>query len=303
MTGFVDRIFAFFAPRRPTPIAVDVPVVAVGSLSQGGTGKTPTTIALAQRLMAQGRAVHVIVGGEGAAHRVSERDDRAEDIGDEPLLIAAFAPTWVGADPVAITRAAIAAGAEVVVIDNGTPFARVTPDITILVEDAVKGFGNGRPAPFGPLKAALASGVSAADALITVGPKQAQRAFSQRWTYPNHPARLVPLQTGLDWNGMEVYAFAGIGVPERFFATLHDLGAKVVAKHPLTDHQELTPAILTRMAREAGALGAQMVTTEKDAVRLPPELRAQVLVLPVRLELDDWAPIDALLATLAYPSR
>ncbi|MBV7380224.1 tetraacyldisaccharide 4'-kinase [Maritimibacter dapengensis] len=298
--AWLSRLSARRAISRPAPL----PVVAVGSLSTGGTGKTPTVIALAQRLAGQGREVHVVTRGDGAAVRINEREHRAEEVGDEPLLIAAFSPTWTALDALEGINAAKAAGAEVVVLDGGVPDGTVSATLNILVEDAVRGFGNGRVRPFGPLKTSLQQGLTHADLLISIGPKQAQERFaaSVETGIAQSFGRLVPLQTGMTWSGMRVYAFAGIGVPERFFATLHDAGAEIVARHALTDHQELTAALMTRMEREAWALGAQMVTTEKDAVRLPTDMRRKVLVLPVRMELDDWAPVDAQLLSLFDPA-
>lgn len=293
------RALAPLAPgqaRRGAAEAMPVPVVAVGSLSLGGTGKTPTVIALAQRLALKGRAVHVVTPGPGVPFRVSERGHGAEQVGDEPLLIAAFAPCWVAEDPAEGIRAAAEAGAEVVVLDGGFPDRPVQVALTIAVEDAARGFGNGIAWPLGPLKMPLMPGLRRADLLLTLGPPAAQAEFSGRW--PDLPClrlegALEPLPTGMDWEGLDVVAFAGIGAPERFFATLRGLGARVHRAVGLTDHQELTTRLMTRLQTEARALGAQLVTTEKDAVRLPESLRTQVISLPVRLELADWALLDA----------
>lgn len=284
-------------PRSPSPTQVPVPVVAVGSLSLGGTGKTPTVIALAQRLAMRGRAVHVVTTGAGAPLRVEERRHRVADVGDEPLLIAAFAPTWVALDPVAGVQAAVAAGAEVVVLDGGVPEGPVAADLRIMVEDAARGFGNGFAWPLGPLNQRLASGLAAVDVVLTVGPEAAQARFREVWAdllpCPHLAARLEPLPTGMDWQGLDVVAFAGIGAPERFFATLRGLGTNLLRAQALTDHQELTPALMSRLDAEARQRGAQLVTTEKDAVRLPRAFRRKVVSLPVRLELDDWAALEA----------
>jgi len=284
-------------PRSPLPTQVPVPVVAVGSLSLGGTGKTPTVIALAQRLAMRGRAVHVVTAGSGAPLRVEERRHRVADVGDEPLLIAAFAPTWVARDPVAGVQAAAADGAEIVVLDGGVPEGPVAADLRIMVEDAARGFGNGFAWPLGPLKRRLAAGLAGADLVLTIGPEAAQARFREVWAgalpCPHLAARLEPLPTGMEWQGLDVVAFAGIAAPERFFATLRGLGANLLRAQGLTDHQELTPALMARLDAEARQRGAQLVTTEKDAVRLPRAFRRKVVSLPVRLELDDWAALEA----------
>ena len=297
--GPVLRLLGPLVPgRRPAaaPERMPVPVVAVVSLSVGGTGKTPTVIALAQRLAMQGRKVHVMASGPGVPFRVDERGHAAQDVGDEPLLIAAFAPTWVAEDPHEGIRAAAGEGAEIVVLDGGEPTGEVAADLRVVVEDAHRGFGNGFAWPLGPLKQRLASGLTPADLLITIGPEAAQARFLEAWAdrVPcRHLAgRLEPLPTGMDWNGLDVVAFAGIGAPERFFATLRGLGANLLRAQALSDHQELTSALMSRLENEARLRGAQLVTTEKDAVRLPRAFRQKVVSLPVRLEFDDWGPLD-----------
>lgn len=292
--------------RRATPDRVAVPVICVGNVNVGGTGKTPTVIALAQRLVARGVAVHVVSRGYGGRLtgpvRVDETRHLAEETGDEPLLIAAFAPVWVAGDRVAGARAAVAAGAQAILLDDGHQDPSLSRDLSIVVVDAARGFGNGLCLPAGPLREPVGVGLARADMVIALGSGEAQRRFVDDWGQAIAPpllaGALVPLATGMDWTGLRALAFAGIGDPGRFFETLRRLGAEIVRAEPLDDHQPFTPALLHRLMVEAEALGAQLVTTEKDAVRLPPAFRARVLAVPVRMELDDWGPIDARFASM-----
>lgn len=289
--------------RHGAALKTGVPVICIGNLTVGGTGKTPTVLALVERLSAQGRRIAVVSRGYrgrlSGPVRVQPSRHTAADVGDEPLLMAAWGPVWVGRDRKAAAQAAAAEGAEVIVMDDGFQNAQIGKDLSLVVVDGETGFGNGRVLPAGPLREPVRDGLGRADFVLVVGDS---REFLAHWpeagSRPLLHGRLEPLPTGMPWAGLRVLAFAGIGRPDKFFATLRELGAEIAQTRSFGDHEGYTRAILDRLEMEARSLGAQLVTTEKDAVRLPDTFRRRVLVLPVRMMLETWEPLDRAIARL-----
>ncbi|MEL7132185.1 MAG: tetraacyldisaccharide 4'-kinase [Pseudomonadota bacterium] len=308
----LGALYASATARRlvkGTRTTVPVPVICVGNINAGGTGKTPTVIAIAERLRDQFHTPHIVSRGYGGSEtgpvEVDPARHKASLVGDEPLLLSAFASTWVARDRALGAKSAIAAGATAIILDDGFQNPTLAYDLSIVVVDAETGFGNGLCLPAGPLREPADIGLARADLVLSIGSRDAQERFAANLLPPDLPhvrAALVPLQTGMDWTNTPLFAFAGIGRPEKFFQTLEDLGATILRTEALGDHQALSTAFLTRLERDARSAGAQLVTTEKDAARLPPSFRHKVVTLPVRLQFEEPEALDVALKALPRPA-
>jgi len=282
-----------------------VPVICCGNVSVGGTGKTTLALDLLARLRARGLDAHALIRGyKGAGRGVLRVDPRLHDarlVGDEALLLAGVAPTWTGADRAASARAAVAAGAACLVMDDGMQNPGLAQDAALLVVDGEAGFGNGLLLPAGPLRESVASGAARARAAILIGADRRDAAALLPPALPVLHAMLAADEAASRLAGERLVAFAGIGRPEKFFASLDRLGATPRQRVGFPDHHPYTPRDLRRLARLAAGQGARLVTTPKDAVRLPRGVPADILVAGVRLHWQDERQIEAILDEVTSP--
>ncbi|BBK39578.1 tetraacyldisaccharide 4'-kinase [Allostella sp. ATCC 35155] len=285
--------------RLATPWRAPVPVVCVGNLSVGGVGKTPVVLDLARRLA--GRQPHILTRGYGGRLagpvRVDPAVHGAADVGDEALLLARRTPVWVARDRAAGARMAVAHHARLLLLDDGFQNPSLAKDLSLVVVDGETGFGNGLVFPAGPLREPVARGLARADALVVMG--EDRHGLAAASPVPVLRARLVPRMPLSFAPGAPIVAFAGIGRPAKFFATLRALGADPAAEQAFPDHHRFREDELLRLEALAAGLGARLVTTDKDAVRLPPSWRARVAVLRVAVAWEDAAALVRVLARVA----
>ena len=284
-----------------------VPVLCCGNATVGGAGKTTVALDLIARLVARGERPHAVLRGYGGragsgAVRAVRPDDSAAEVGDEALLLAATAPTWIGADRADAARAAVATGASCVVLDDGLQNPTLIKTVSVLVVDGGAGFGNGHVLPAGPLREPIATAASRCAAAVLIGADIAGARAQLPPDLPVLAARLAPDATMQALVGQRVFAFAGIGRPDKFFASLREAGAIVVKTAAFRDHHPYTEADATRLRERAAAVGATLVTTPKDAVRLPPSLAMATRAAGVRLAWDDAASVERLLDQLLASS-
>lgn len=290
--------------RRPGWRA-PVPVVCCGNVTIGGAGKTTLVLDLAARLTQRGTRVHILLRGYGGSargvHRVAP-DDPVGMVGDEALLLAAAAPTWIGGDRAASGRAAVAAGAQLLLMDDGLQNPTLVKTCSVMVIDGRTGFGNGRVLPAGPLREPVAAAAARVQAAVLIGPDDTGATRRLPPALPVLGAKLVQDDAVRALAGRRVLAFAGIALPDKFFAPLRQAGANLVGARGFPDHHPYSARDLAGLQRDAAALDAVLVTTPKDAVRLPDEIRSVVTIIGVGLQWDDPGQIDRMLDAL-LPTR
>jgi tetraacyldisaccharide 4'-kinase len=276
-----------------------VPVFCCGNATVGGSGKTTLALDLLARLQALGAAPHALLRGYGGTEagprRVEPVVHGAIRVGDEALLLAEVAPTWIARDRAAGARAAITAGATAIVMDDGLQNPGLVKDCSLLVIDGGFGFGNGRLLPAGPLREPVAAAASRCRAAVWIGEDRHAAILSLPPGLPVLRADLVQDLRNLDLTA-RYFAFAGIGRPEKFFDGLRAAGVTLAGARAFADHHPYTEAERAALhAAAAAESGATLLTTPKDFARLPIAARAGIAVAGVALAWADEAALDALL--------
>ncbi len=274
---------------------VGVPVICVGNFTLGGAGKTPTVLMLARMLQYAGETPCCLSRGYGGSEsgpkRVDPQTDTAEQVGDEPLLLARAAPTIVSRDRVAGAKAA--ADASVIVMDDGLQNAALEKNFTIAVIDGRRGIGNGKVFPAGPLRAPLDAQMARTDALLVIGGDLNAEIAAAAGGRPVFHGRLAPDEAALTaLRSRNVFAFAGIGDPDKFFDTLTGAGITLTQRQAFADHHRFTGEEAAELEMQAEHESLTLVTTEKDHARMSGDpalaaLAARTQVLPVTLVVDE----------------
>lgn len=266
--GLVGAVAARRMAAAPA-VRLGVPVVCVGNPTVGGAGKTPVAIALAEALAARGfRPVFLTRGYRGRLRGpvLVTSAHTARDVGDEPLLLADRFPTVVAADRAAGGALAARHG-DVVVMDDGFQNPALARDFSLLVVDGTVGLGNGAVTPAGPMRAPFAAHLPHADAIVRVTGDEPATAQLPQVALPVFTVRLK-VSAPVPIAGAAVFAFAGIGRPDKVFASVAALGGDVRVRRAFGDHAHLGEREAEAMMAEAQRLGLVLVTTHKDRKRL-----------------------------------
>ena len=277
--------------RLANPFDPGIPVICVGNLTAGGSGKTPIALAIADMLRAVGHKPYFLTRGYGGSEHgpaLASRGHSADVVGDEALLLARAAPTIVARDRAAGARLAKEKGATVLVMDDGHQNFTLRKNLSLVVVDAQTGFGNGFQIPAGPLREPVAQGLARADAVVLVGEGSPNLAG-----FPGPVLRAHLVVDGSAFADRPVFAFAGIGRPEKFIASLEASGASVIGSCFFADHHPYSEDEILELKAIAG--DAVLVTTEKDFVRLSIASREGIKILKIAARFDDAAVLERLL--------
>jgi len=280
-----------------TPYRARKPVICVGNLVAGGAGKTPSALAISHVLQQAGKSPVFVTRGYGGEMQgpieVDPGRHNARDVGDEALLLACAAPTFIGRDRAAAIREAEKHGSHLV-LDDGLQNPHILPDLGFLVIDGEVGLGNGYVIPAGPFRETLSMAMTRVTAVIIIGGRDDHR-IKGRMQCPMIRAEWRPNLPEDFPRSDNFFAFAGIGRPQKFYATCRAAGLALAGTMDFPDHHIFSDADLAQVKREAEAHGARLLTTEKDYVRLPHDFRKAVTVFSAKLEFDDMTAIKRLL--------
>lgn len=274
---------------------LEIPVICIGNLVAGGTGKTPVALSLGHYLKSLDKNVHYLSRGYGGnlngPIEVDIENHSAVEVGDEPLLLARIAPTWIAKNRVEGAKAAVEAGAEIIIMDDGFQNPHLEKTLSVVVVDAAVGFGNGAVIPAGPLRETISSGMARADAAILIGDGEVPVELKG---FPVHRASLCAVNSDA-LKGKNYIAFAGIGRPGKFFSSLEKENIDILETYEFADHYSYTENDIQMLKQKAKLVDAKLITTEKDLARLSPELRKGIEAFPVVLYWDNKESPSSLL--------
>jgi len=291
---------------RTTPADPGVPVICVGNLTVGGTGKTPIVRELLARLTARGVNAHALSRGHGGSIEgpawVDPEHSTAAEVGDEPLMLARDFPVWIARDRVAGAQAAAEDGADVVVMDDGHQNPSLKKALSIVVVDGETRdgewpFGDGAVFPAGPMREPLSVGLARADAVVVLAPADLPAVDAELLAlFAGKPVLIARLEPANPPPPGRLVGFAGVGKPWKVERALVAAGCDLVDFMPMPDHATYDAARLRLLDETARRLGVGLITTEKDWVKLPAQWRERVTVWPVRARFEDEAALDRLLS-------
>ena len=287
--SFIWRLGHYLRQKNVKPEKINVPIICVGNLTVGGSGKTPVVITLCRFLSGIGKSPSVLTRGFGGNKKgpifVNTNIHQTSDVGDEPLMMAHSLDVCVSRNrPSGAKHIITNIKTDCIVMDDGLQNPTLEKDLKVAVFDGKFGIGNGLLLPAGPMRERLEEGLQNVDVVVFNGEDETNLTRKIPSNIPVFTGELRPDDEIIEvMKNRRVYGFAGIGNPSRFFKTLNSIGANVVGEAHFADHHPYTDTDMTQLNQEANQAGSELVTTQKDWMRLPAKWRDRVLIVPVRI--------------------
>ena len=274
------------------PQKVNIPVICVGNLTAGGSGKTPVAVSLARLLKQKGKNPFFISRGYGGKLKnviVDRQHHSSTEVGDEPLLLAREAPVVINPKRFEAAKKAVENGADVIIMDDGFQNPQLYKNKSLLVIDGAFGLGNTYPIPAGPMREFLSEGIKRADAVVMLG-KDQTNILSKFGNLPVFFGAIIPVKP--QTKEEKTVAFAGIGRPQKFYQSLEECGINVVKTFDFPDHHFYSEDELNDIVNYAQKIGADIYTTSKDMVKIPVSLQSRFKVLEIEIKWQDEVAIS-----------
>jgi len=280
-----------------------IPIIKIGNVVAGGAGKTPTVISLAQKLINSGTKVHIILKGYKSTAKnsiqVNTKIHTYREVGDEALICAKIAPTWVGKNRAISITKAIHERAELVILDDGLQDTSIIANLNILVFNGYQGIGNGRIIPSGPMRENLSQAINRSHlAIIIDGDKRNIKKLIDK-KIPVIDANIKIEDKYLNnFKNKKVIAFCGIGYPEKFYKTLENIGCQITYTKSFPDHYVYSRKDIQNLLKKSQELNSLLITTEKDHIKIMEDYKNRIYFFPISIEFNDYKTLDNFLLSV-----
>ena len=299
--SFLWRLASIFNTKNKQKFLI--PIIKIGNVVAGGAGKTPTVISLAQKLINSGIKVHIILKGYKSTAKnsiqVNTKIHTYIKVGDEALICAKIAPTWVGKNRAISIKRAIDAGAELVILDDGLQDPSIIANLNILVFNGYQGIGNGRIIPAGPMRENLSQAINKSHLAIIIDEdkRNIKKLIDEKIPVIDASIKIEDKYLN-NFKNKKVIAFCGIGYPEKFYKTLEKIGCEVTYTKSFPDHYVYSRQDIQNLFKKSQELNSLLITTEKDHVKIMKDYKNRIYFFPISIELNDYKTLDNFLLSV-----
>ena len=289
--------------KKKKAIKFNIPIIKIGNVVAGGAGKTPTVLSLTQKLINSKVNVHIICRGYKSSAKksiqVNTKIHTYKEVGDEALMCAAIAPTWVGKIRSESIKCAIDNGANLVILDDGLQDESIFSNLNIIVFNGYQGIGNGRIIPAGPMRENLNKALNKSHLALIIDEDKKNISQQINKTIPIIQSNLIIEDKYINnFKNKEVIAFCGIGYPQKFYKSLNKIGCKVLYTKSFPDHYHYSEQDIKKLLKKSQELNSLLITTEKDHVKIMENYKSRIYYFPIKIELNNFKILDDLLLSI-----